>query len=255
MAIKIIFDFGANEGQNLSYYLKKADLVVAVEANPALAKKIKNDFKDQVEDKSLLVLNNCLVGEKTSDVVNFYCHKTDGGLSSFKEPKTSLSSYDLIKVEPITYQEIVAKVGIPFYVKIDLEGLDFIIFDSIIKSKILPYYLSFENSVTYTEEILKNTQDYQSFNFVSFYNYSKIYGKTEDKTAGPFGLDIKSPWLNQKAIITMYKKMPSTWFDIHLCREDQMNDLIDEGFYKMDFDVILSLKQFTQKVLRKITSN
>ena len=31
---EIIYDFGSNNGCNLAYYLKKADKVVAVEANP-----------------------------------------------------------------------------------------------------------------------------------------------------------------------------------------------------------------------------
>ena len=41
---EIIFDFGANEGQNVSYFLDRAYYVVCVEANPILCEKIKNDF-------------------------------------------------------------------------------------------------------------------------------------------------------------------------------------------------------------------
>lgn len=33
---KIIFDFGGNNGQNLSYFLEKAEIVVCVEANKIL---------------------------------------------------------------------------------------------------------------------------------------------------------------------------------------------------------------------------
>jgi len=34
---RIIYDFGANTGNDIPYYLKKADVVVAVEANPRFA--------------------------------------------------------------------------------------------------------------------------------------------------------------------------------------------------------------------------
>ena len=34
--MKIIFDFGANQGQNLNYFLEKADIVIACEANSNL---------------------------------------------------------------------------------------------------------------------------------------------------------------------------------------------------------------------------
>ena len=39
--MKAIFDIGANKGQNLSYFLDKADIVVAIEANINLVKQIK----------------------------------------------------------------------------------------------------------------------------------------------------------------------------------------------------------------------
>jgi hypothetical protein len=38
---KIIFDFGSNNGQNLSYFLEKAEIVVCVEANTILTERIK----------------------------------------------------------------------------------------------------------------------------------------------------------------------------------------------------------------------
>ena len=41
---KIIYDFGANNGDDIPYYLMKADEVIAVEANPKLCDVIKNRF-------------------------------------------------------------------------------------------------------------------------------------------------------------------------------------------------------------------
>ena len=38
--MKIIYDIGANNGDDIGYYLKKADQVIAVEANPDLSKRI-----------------------------------------------------------------------------------------------------------------------------------------------------------------------------------------------------------------------
>jgi hypothetical protein len=37
---RIIYESGSNDGSNVSYYLKKSDLVVAVEANPLLTEAI-----------------------------------------------------------------------------------------------------------------------------------------------------------------------------------------------------------------------
>ena len=41
---KVIIDFGANKGQNINYYLLKADIVVCVEANPKLVKEIQKNL-------------------------------------------------------------------------------------------------------------------------------------------------------------------------------------------------------------------
>ena len=61
--MKIIYDFGAHNGNDIPYYLTKADKVVAVEANPGLAAQIKERFKDEpkvvVEDLSLIHIWRC----------------------------------------------------------------------------------------------------------------------------------------------------------------------------------------------------
>ena len=55
--MKVIFDFGANNGQNLNYFLEKADIVIAVEANTNLVKEIKSNFKQFIDSKKLIVEN------------------------------------------------------------------------------------------------------------------------------------------------------------------------------------------------------
>ena len=55
--MKIIFDIGANKRQNLNYFLDKADIVVAFEANSNLVQKIKSDFKQFIDNKRILIVN------------------------------------------------------------------------------------------------------------------------------------------------------------------------------------------------------
>ena len=58
----IIYDFGSNNGynNNIPYYLKKADIVVAVEANPSLCQHIANRFSPVINDGRLFV-ENCVL--------------------------------------------------------------------------------------------------------------------------------------------------------------------------------------------------
>lgn len=45
---KIIYDVGANNGDDIEYYLKKSDLVIALEANPKLCEIIQDRFKSEI---------------------------------------------------------------------------------------------------------------------------------------------------------------------------------------------------------------
>jgi len=46
--LKVIYDFGANRGDNIPYYLMKSDRVVAIEANPVLCNIIRERFSDEI---------------------------------------------------------------------------------------------------------------------------------------------------------------------------------------------------------------
>lgn len=62
---KVIYDFGANNGDDIPYYLLKADVVVAVEANPKLCNAISNRFENYISDGRLFV-ENCVLAETYS---------------------------------------------------------------------------------------------------------------------------------------------------------------------------------------------
>ena len=70
--MKVIFDIGANKGQNLKYFLEKADLVVAIEANTNLVKKIKSDFKKFLDSKKLIVENIALTDAENVGDIDFF---------------------------------------------------------------------------------------------------------------------------------------------------------------------------------------
>ena len=55
--MKIILDFGCNIGQNLYYFLLKADIVVGVEANTKLFNELKKKFKKEIETGKLYLEN------------------------------------------------------------------------------------------------------------------------------------------------------------------------------------------------------
>jgi len=54
-SVKIIYDVGSNNGSDIPYYLHKADLVVAIEANPVLTYGIKTRFQAEIASGRLVV--------------------------------------------------------------------------------------------------------------------------------------------------------------------------------------------------------
>ena len=82
---RIIFDFGSNNGQNLSYFLKKAEIVVCVEANTILTEKIKIKFDKYINNNSLFFENICLA--EINSVKDFYISLENDHLSTLMLPK------------------------------------------------------------------------------------------------------------------------------------------------------------------------
>jgi len=74
--MKIIFDFGANITQNIQYFLKHADLVVAVEANLWLCEIIATRYQTEIIEGRLIIENVCLCSSESSDqLLDFYISK------------------------------------------------------------------------------------------------------------------------------------------------------------------------------------
>ena len=71
---KIIYDFGANKGDDIPYYLKRADFVVAVEADPGLCEIMRNRFQQQIKSGRVIVENHVITVDALTEVP-FYKHK------------------------------------------------------------------------------------------------------------------------------------------------------------------------------------
>ena len=119
---KIIYDFGANNGDDIPYYLRKADLVVAVEANPTLCRGIEQRFAAEIGADRLRIENCVLVGEGEAPQVHFYLHKRHHVLGQFPKPDPSvIADYDQVLLPSQRAIDLLQKHGDPCYIKIDIE--------------------------------------------------------------------------------------------------------------------------------------
>ncbi len=227
-AKQIIYDFGSNNGDDIPYYLKKADIVVAVEANPTQADLIRARFAAEISDRRLIIENCVLAAESTSKAA-FYVHTSKPFLSQFPKPDDALlNDYQKIWLPARKASDIIRKYGDPLYVKIDIENYDQFVLEEMFSRNIRPPYISAESHSIDVFALLVAVGKYQSFKLVEGNTLSARYGnhvvktKTGDERysftnemAGPFGDDISGPWISRNEFFRLLAFQGLGWKDVH----------------------------------------
>ncbi len=234
--MKVIFDIGANEGQNIDYFLDKADIVIAIEANPYLVKKIEYDFKKFINNKKLIVRNIALTDNENIKNIDFYIHKTKNtnstiypdDISKFYKHEVKCGKASLI-IQTYLKEFNISKIE---YIKIDIESADKLVLKDLLKNNILAKNLSVECSDPEVLELLISSP-YKSFKFIrggdiNFKNNIKIITKDFNKkiinfnihSSGPYGEDIPGDYYDKKSILPYFFNNGLGWFDVHCSLEN-----------------------------------
>lgn len=118
---RLIFDIGANEGSDTWYYLRKGFRVVAVEAIPTLAESLCETFDCQIEAGRLVVEQKAVSAEVGEVELTVNDDNTEWS-SAHKASKAFMGQHRTITVPGMTLAELVELHGVPYYIKIDIEG-------------------------------------------------------------------------------------------------------------------------------------
>jgi len=227
----IIYDFGSNNGDDIPYYLLKADLVVAVEANPALAKHIESRFAREIHQGRLAVENCVLTAEAGPHAVPFYVHNSEHVLSQLPRP-AEMESFTELLLPAKNVVDVIAAYGKPTYVKIDIEHYDEVILDALFTNDIRPPFISAESHSIEVFALMVTAGKYRSFNLVDGRSVSERYRRHTIRSrdgeqrysfpyhsAGPFGEDIIGPWRTPDRFFPYLASEGLGWKDIHASTE------------------------------------
>ncbi len=142
----LIYDVGMNNGDDTRYYLSLCYNVVAIDASPDLIKEAQMTFKKEISEGRLEILNIGIASQE--GVLDFYLNKHDSVWNSFDINIGSRGGlgYEIIKVRTNSIDEIIKEKGMPYYMKIDIEGYDNLCLESMFNCLEKPEFISVELS-------------------------------------------------------------------------------------------------------------
>jgi FkbM family methyltransferase len=258
MPHKVIYDFGANNGDDLPYYLKKADKVVAVEANSALCAQMVRRFSAEIAAGRLVVENCVLTASEQLAPVCFYIHKYNHVLSQFPVPEDNqLHEFDKVQLPSRSAAGIIEQHGIPHYIKIDIEHYDEVILKSLFEKNIRPDFISAESHNIEVFCLMVTLGKYNSFKLVDglsvYERYANCSISTTDTTevyafpfhsAGPFGYDIDGKWMTANNFFRLLALKGLGWKDIHAT-----------NIIEPDVEESIKLKSYFKKTIERKVIN
>lgn len=219
---KLIFDIGFHKGEDTKYYLSRGYNVIGVEANLELVvNAYTNIFKNETQDKRLILLNYAISDNK--EKVPFYIQENRTEISSVHKYIAEQDGNKSIEVfvKPITIIDLY-EYGVPYYVKVDVEGCDTLIAKDLLNLKVLPQFISFE----------LNKIDYATiFSYLHLAGYKQFQLRNQlnnvNGSSGEFGEFLpKDKWITFDEALSQYikyrelkiidnKNLALGWMDIH----------------------------------------
>jgi FkbM family methyltransferase len=172
MTNDLIYDVGMNNGDDTAYYLACGFRVLAIDADPDLVAAANKRFKVEIESTKLIILNVGITERTTT--AEFWINEARPEWNSFDRHLTMRRGepHHSILVQCRRIDEIFAEYGVPFYLKVDIEGNDIICCNQLSSSN-KPKYVSVEMSQM---ELLLRLRDlgYDRFKLISQVNQQSI---------------------------------------------------------------------------------
>ena len=142
MEVDLIYDVGLHDGTDTAYYLEKGFRVLAIDANPLLTSQAQVRFRKEIAAGQLTVLNVGIGASEES--LSFWINQAKNTQSSFdKDRAMRYGPCQDVVVKCVPLSAIVDKYGVPYYLKTDIEGNDYLCINALVPGK-LPKYISVE---------------------------------------------------------------------------------------------------------------
>ena len=232
----LIMDIGMNNGRDSLFYLRKGFRVVAVEANPVLVTQVRKGLANYIASGQLAIEPVGLAQKEGK--LPFYINLDNDHWSSFVKDWGTRDGtrYEEIEVACVQPGLLFQKYGMPYYLKIDIEGSDIDVVRALSDFSNRPRYVSIEENQTfYFAELW--AVGCRAFKLVDQNKLAQVKcpkpalegryveASFDGTTSGPFGDEAPGEWMTLDRALEKYLteiRSPSrgylagpSWFDIH----------------------------------------
>lgn len=233
LAHDLVYDVGMNKGEDTAYYLLRGYRVVGFEADPVLAAHCRERFADALDDGRLTLVEGAISASREPTVAFFsYAGTTWNGIDSSVWGSTdgdrmARKHVDVapraIEVPAVDFAACLAEHGVPYYLKVDIEGADRLCLETLRELAERPPYLSIEAeqedpAAARAELDLLEQLGYSEFKAVCQIELlsSEIEFQSADGelvrhrfhwgSSGPFGPDLAGGWQTRPEIDRTYRR-------------------------------------------------
>jgi FkbM family methyltransferase len=229
----LIFDIGLHKGEDTSFYLEKGFRVIAFEANPDLANHCRLRFQKQIEKEQLTIIEGAITDTTDTgelpETITFYKNLDDSVWGTVcenwaKRNERLGTRNEAIKVQVIDFRASLQQYGTPYYMKIDIEGMDTVCLKSLLKTEARPSYISIESEKVSFENLVAELELFKKLGYTHYkaVQQSGISKQVEpspvqegrqthhrfsEGASGLFGRDLPGRWESYDRIMEIYKKI------------------------------------------------
>jgi FkbM family methyltransferase len=214
----LIYDVGMNNGDDTRHYLAKGFRVIAIEANPQLVEIASRELSEFISSQQLTILNLGIAEKECT--LDFWVNRKhqwssfDPQLGRRDDPNAYSIS---VGCQPLV--SLFNRYGIPFYLKLDIEGFDLIALDALDPAD-LPHFVSVEADGTGVARKLAGL-GYRHFKLIDQFTHFPMdepldwelalflaLGETRRSptpfpfgSSGPFGMELPGRWRSLEKIV------------------------------------------------------
>jgi FkbM family methyltransferase len=225
MHTDLIYDVGAHKGEDAEFYLLKGFRVVAIEAVPALCDEIRVRLCSYMRSGQLTLIK-AAIADRAGPVTFFINRKVSvyGTTSENWAKRNDLfgAPSDQVTVNGIRFGDVLAEHGIPYYLKVDIEGSDLLCLDALKSFPSRPKFVSIESATVRWTDALEEFSvlrelGYSKFKLVQQRDVSRqrcpkppaegryVDHHFEKGSSGLFGNELPGDWMSEREALKSYR--------------------------------------------------